>query len=144
MALQGEQLFVEETAGRVADEIGLLTEISLQQNTVKHTTSLRTTLSIVERELLNWKTKNIDRYYDAELLIIDDLGTEIVNNFTRSYLYEVINTRINNRKCTIINTNLSKNEIEERYSERITSRLFGEYFPIIFKGTDIRRQKIMK
>ena len=90
------------------------------------------------------KAKDIDRYYDADLLIIDDLGTEIANNFTRSYLYEVINTRINNRRCTIINTNLTKNEIEERYSERITSRLFGEYFPIIFKGTDIRKQKIMK
>lgn len=90
------------------------------------------------------KEINTDRYYTADLLIIDDLGTEVVNNFTRSYLYEVINTRINNRKCTFINTNLSKKEIEEKYSERITSRLFGEYYPIIFSGTDIRRQKRMK
>jgi DNA replication protein DnaC len=56
----------------------------------------------------------------------------------------VINSRINNRKCTFINTNLSRKEIEEKYTERITSRLFGEYYPLPFAGTDIRRQKRMK
>ena len=90
------------------------------------------------------KTKNTDRYYDADLLVIDDFGTELVNNFTRSYIYDVINTRINTRKSTLINTNLSRKELEEKYEERITSRLFGEYFPIIFKGTDIRKQKLRK
>ncbi len=87
---------------------------------------------------------NLDRYYSADLLIIDDLGTELVNQFTLSCLYDVINSRINNRKCTFINTNYSKKEIEAKYNERITSRLFGEYYPILFSGTDIRRQKIMK
>ena len=77
-------------------------------------------------------------------MIIDDLGTEVVNQFTLSCLYDVINTRINNRKSTFINTNLSRKDIEAKYSERITSRLFGEYYPILFSGTDIRRQKKMK
>ena len=85
-----------------------------------------------------------DRYYTADLLIIDDLGTEVVNQFTISCIYDVINSRINNRKCTIINTNLNKKEIENKYSERITSRLFGEYYPIPFVGVDIRKQKLMK
>ncbi len=84
-----------------------------------------------------------ERYYEADLLIIDDLGTEIVNQFTLSCLYDVINSRINSKKCTFINTNLSQNEIEAKYSERITSRLFGEYYPIPFSGTDIRLQKRM-
>ena len=85
-----------------------------------------------------------ERYYTADLLIIDDLGTELVNQFTLSCLYDVINSRINNRKCTFINTNLNKNEIETKYNERITSRLFGEYYPLPFTGTDIRKQKRMK
>ena len=88
--------------------------------------------------------KNTERYYSSDLLIIDDLGTEVVNQFTLSCLYDVINSRINNRKCTFINTNLSKKEIEAKYNERITSRLFGEYYPILFTGLDIRQQKRMK
>ena len=89
-------------------------------------------------------TKSTDRYYGADLLIIDDLGTEVVNQFTLSCLYDVINSRINNRKCTFINTNLNKKEIEAKYSERITSRLFGEYYPLLFVGTDIRKQKVKR
>ena len=88
--------------------------------------------------------RSTDRYYSADLLIIDDLGTEVINQFTLSCLYDVINSRINNRKCTFINTNLNKKEIEAKYSERITSRLFGEYNPILFTGTDIRKQKRVK
>ena len=87
---------------------------------------------------------DLSRYAEAELLIIDDLGTEMTNQFTLSCLYDVINQRINQRRCTVINTNLSYKELETRYSERITSRLLGEYRPLIFKGTDVRRQKITK
>ena len=92
----------------------------------------------------NGEGRDTERYYGADLLIIDDLGTEVINQFTVSCLYDVINSRINNRKCTFINTNLTKKEIEEKYSERITSRLFGEYYPLPFSGTDIRKQKMMK
>ena len=84
------------------------------------------------------------RYAEAELLILDDLGTEVCNQFTLSCIYDVINMRINNRRSTIINTNLSSKEIEAKYNERIYSRLIGEYYPILFSGTDIRRQKISK
>ena len=84
------------------------------------------------------------RYAEAELLIIDDLGTEVSNQFTLSCIYDVINMRINARKSTIINTNLSSKEIEAKYNERIYSRLIGEYSPILFAGTDIRKQKISR
>ncbi|MBR4012792.1 MAG: ATP-binding protein [Clostridia bacterium] len=87
------------------------------------------------------KAHDVRRYYEADLLIIDDLGTEISNKFTQSCIYEVINTRINNRKSTIINTNLNSTEIKSVYSERIASRILGEYMPALLVGVDIRRQK---
>lgn len=87
---------------------------------------------------------DLSQYYDSELLIIDDFGTEVVNQFTVSCVYDVINTRINNRRSTIINTNLTKKDIEDKYGERIASRLFGEYYPIRFLGTDIRYQKLRR
>ena len=88
--------------------------------------------------------RDTSRYYDAQLLIIDDFGTEVVNQFTVSCMYDVINARINNRKSTIINTNLSHKEVEQKYGERIASRLFGEFNPIRFMGVDIRRQRLTK
>ena len=90
------------------------------------------------------KGTKTNRYYDADLLIIDDFGTELSNQFTVSCFYDVINSRINNRKCTIINTNLNQSEIEAKYGERIASRLLGEYRQMVFSGIDIRRQKLTK
>lgn len=87
-------------------------------------------------------TADISRYYSADLLIIDDLGTEISNQFTISCIYEIINSRMIATKSTIINTNLKRQELVTRYGDRISSRLFGEYHPAIFKGKDIRGQKI--
>lgn len=84
------------------------------------------------------------RYYGADLLIIDDFGTEISNQFTVSCFYDIINSRMISGRSTIINTNLNKDEIKERYGDRITSRLFGEYLPVVFRGRDIRMQKIGK
>jgi len=80
-------------------------------------------------------------FFDAELLIIDDLGTEITNQFTLSCLYSVLNSRLVSGKSTLINTNLSPEELRHRYADRITSRLFGEFRPLLFSGRDIRAQK---
>ena len=83
-----------------------------------------------------------EKYLECDLLIIDDLGTEIITNSTVSYLYNIINTRINKRLPIIISTNLNAKEIRAMYHERITSRLFGEFTIIKFEGTDVRRRKI--
>lgn len=83
-----------------------------------------------------------EKYFETELLILDDLGTELTNQFTVSCLYNVINTRLNRQKSTIINTNLTVTELRDRYDDRITSRLLGEYRPLLFKGKDIRAQKL--
>jgi len=84
------------------------------------------------------------RYFECDLLILDDLGAEMTNRFTVSCLYNIINTRINHNRSTIMNTNLTWEELRKRYTDRITSRLFGEFMPLEFFGTDIRAQKLRK
>lgn len=86
----------------------------------------------------------IERYFECDLLIIDDLGTEIINQFTVSTLYNLLNDRLSRKKPTIISTNLSKEDIQKKYTDRITSRMFGEYQVLFFMGTDVRAQKLMK
>ncbi len=85
-----------------------------------------------------------ERYTQCELLIIDDLGTEENSQYAMTVLYNLINQRANSNLPTIINTNLDKNALLNRYAERITSRLFGQYLPMVFPGRDIRMQKLMK
>ena len=87
---------------------------------------------------------DVSRYSECELLILDDLGTEVANQFTNSCLYLVLNNRINLHRPTIISTNLSSKEIKERYTDRIASRILGDFKPLLFVGTDVRRQKLTK
>ena len=83
-----------------------------------------------------------DRYLACELLIIDDLGTEQLTQFTLATLYHLLNTRLNHGKQTVINTNVTGEELQARYESRITSRLLGEYDVLLFSGNDIRMQKL--
>lgn len=80
----------------------------------------------------------VRRYTLCDLLIFDDLGTEMTTAFTVSALYELINTRLTAGKKTVINTNLSVSDISARYSPQISSRLAGEYQVLPFFGRDIR------
>jgi len=82
-----------------------------------------------------------DRSFSAELLIIDDLGTEGVGAFTESFIYNVIDTRICKGMPTVVSTNLDARALSERYGERIFSRLLGVYKPLVFCGNDIRFEK---
>lgn len=84
----------------------------------------------------------LKRYMQSDLLIIDDLGCEMITQFTVSCIYNLINSRLSEGLSTIINTNLTQNELREKYADRITSRIFGEFRPLIFIGTDIRQQKL--
>ncbi len=89
-----------------------------------------------------------DRYshiLNCDLLIIDDLGTELVNTFTISSLFTVLNERLLLRKATVISTNLSFDQIEARYSERIASRINSSYQLVKMFGKDIRiNKKLLK
>jgi len=87
--------------------------------------------------------RKTDRYFSCDLLIIDDLGAELSNQFTASCLYNLINTRYNTGKSCIISTNLTHPEIEKRYSQRVLSRLLGQYQNLQFTGRDIRMMKKM-
>lgn len=80
-------------------------------------------------------------YRDCDLLIIDDLGTEMTTEFVKAALYEVVNTRLLGQKTSLISTNLDENNLEARYGGQIASRLVGSYRVIYFLGDDIRRMK---
>ncbi len=82
--------------------------------------------------------------FRCDLLIIDDLGTEVSNAFTNSMLYTCINERQLQRKSTVISTNLSLEQLRDRYSERIFSRITGNYTLWKLIGKDIRVLKRME
>ena len=83
----------------------------------------------------------VKRCLECDLLILDDLGTEMTTAFTISALYELINTRLVTSKKTIVSSNLTIHELRRRYSEQIMSRLEGEYQVLTFRGDDIRRKR---
>ncbi|MCM1183017.1 MAG: ATP-binding protein [Roseburia sp.] len=79
--------------------------------------------------------------YECDLLIIDDLGTELTNAFVSSQLFSCLNNRHQRRKATIITTNLSLGELRDRYSDRIFSRITSNYEVCKLTGDDIRMRK---
>ena len=79
-----------------------------------------------------------DSLFTADLLIIDDLGAELNNNFTNSQLFNIVNSRMIDGKKMIINTNLTPNELSAVYGDRIFSRIFHKFIPMAFFGKDLR------
>jgi len=84
---------------------------------------------------------SIKRFCLCDLLILDDLGTEMTNSVTVAALYELVNSRLTGGKKTIISTNLTEAELGSRYSLQIASRISGEYEILRFTGEDIRLLK---
>ena len=78
---------------------------------------------------------------ECDLLILDDVGSEFQTSFTKNIIYNIINFRISHQKPTIISTNLELEELETIYSQRLVSRLWGEYVIMNFVGRDIRQVK---
>ncbi|MEE1186616.1 MAG: ATP-binding protein [Acutalibacteraceae bacterium] len=78
---------------------------------------------------------------NCDLLIIDDLGAEFSTQFNLSAVYNIINTRMQSCKPTIISTNLEANDLQERYGQRIMSRIIGNFDTFRFIGNDIRQLK---
>ncbi|GFN36713.1 ATP-binding protein [Tepidimicrobium xylanilyticum] len=79
-----------------------------------------------------------DLLFEADLLIIDDLGTELSNAFTNAEIFNIVNTRLINNTKTIISTNLTPKEISEIYTERVFSRILDRFIPLKFFGPDLR------
>lgn len=90
-----------------------------------------------DEEAKDWDAELLD----ADLLIIDDLGTEFSTVFTASELFRIINDRKLSGRSVVISTNLTPNELTNHYSDRVTSRLMGEYQSLKFVGQDIRLAK---
>ena len=85
--------------------------------------------------------KQYPHIFESDLLIIDDLGTELANSFTMTGFFLVINERILRKKSTIISTNLSPEEILTTYTERCASRIISNYTMLKLSGSDIRLKK---
>lgn len=105
---------------------------------------------ILEKKKFNKANENtneiqnqFDYILDCDLLIIDDLGTELTNSFINTQLYLCINERYLREKSTIISTNLSLNNINSEYSERIFSRIISNYTLLKIIGEDIRLKKCL-
>lgn len=79
--------------------------------------------------------------YHCDLLIIDDLGTELTNNFVASQLFSILNERHLRHKATVISTNLNLSDLSQRYSERVFSRLASNYEICKLSGQDVRTYK---
>ncbi len=102
-----------------------------------------TILDILERRRFRRDESEVTDYeysmlFESDLLIIDDLGTEVSNSFTNAEIFNIVNTRLLSGKKTIISTNLTPNEISEIYTDRIFSRIFDKFIPLKFYGKDIR------
>ncbi|MCF0138300.1 MAG: ATP-binding protein [Oscillospiraceae bacterium] len=80
----------------------------------------------------------VSRMLDCDLMILDDLGTEMITSVSLSALYTLINSRLLKGRPTIISTNLSDEELKKRYTPQIISRIQGEFTLLPFSGQDIR------
>ena len=88
------------------------------------------------------EAKRIIEYISSvDLLIIDDLGTEFRTPYIDSILFDIINTRTNENQHMIISTNLTPSQLETTYSERISSRILGNFELLLFFGNDLRLNK---
>ncbi|MCI6053894.1 ATP-binding protein [Dysosmobacter sp.] len=84
---------------------------------------------------------DVNRVMTCDLLILDDLGTEMTTAFVQSALYQILNTRLMERRSTILSTNLKVVELAGRYGAQTASRIEGEYQILPFFGKDIRIQR---
>lgn len=94
------------------------------------------------------KTQNSDAavfnslVYNCDLLIIDDLGSEMTNDFVRNQMFSIVNIRAVNGRKTIISSNLTQDELQERYEQRTFSRISSYYNTYKFIGRDLRMPKL--
>ncbi|MBQ8623535.1 MAG: ATP-binding protein [Oscillospiraceae bacterium] len=80
----------------------------------------------------------LETLLNADLVILDDLGSEFSSSFNSASIYNIINSRANMGKPTVVSTNLSLEDLQARYDDRIISRLLGMYLTLRFIGSDIR------
>lgn len=117
-------------------------EISLKDFSVVYDTCINILTNFENQKFSNQNlasAESIEKYFNCDLLIIDDLGTEMVTSFTTPTLYNLLNQRIITKKPMIVNTNFVLPELSKKYTSAIASRFDGEFAHIHFFGNDIRR-----
>ena len=104
--------------------------------------SAQTAFDVVEKEHFSNDGDTLTTLCDAELLILDDLGTEFISPYVTSCLYSLINTRVCRRLPTIYTSNIiDDKDLQRRYTEKIVSRLLGSCETLYFCGQDIRLEE---
>ena len=145
-SLKSDSLFIlgQTGVGKTHISLSIAKEVSSRGYTVAYG-SLLNYLRIIEKEHFgrtpNSETDTLQILIDTDLLILDDLGSEFQTSFYESTLYNIINSRINLGRPTIISSNLSVDELQKNYNERIISRLFSVFTTLMFFGKDIRQLK---
>lgn len=138
---QGNLLFVGGTGlGKTFLSSCIATSVARQGHSVTYETASHL-FSNMEKDRFNPDEKTqqvVRRYAECDLLIIDDLGTELPGNFVTAALYNLVNDRLLAGKPMVISTNLTVDEIRSRYSPQIASRLQGNFIGLTFFGEDIR------
>lgn len=92
----------------------------------------------------NYSAEEMNQYeylFQADLLILDDLGTEFITDFTRPQLYQCVNERLLSNKATIISTNMDLEALRDVYDERLSARIIERYTGIPFYGDNVRHKK---
>jgi len=137
----GNLLFLGKTGlGKTHLSLAIANEVVLKGYGVVYG-SVQSFLRQIEREHFGKDNKGentLQSLIDCDLLILDDLGSEFSTQFTVSVIYDIINSRMLTGRPVIISTNLDLSEMEQRYTERVVSRIIGSYRLLQFDGVDIR------
>lgn len=120
-----------------------IAKVLLDKNKIVIYQTAFTILDILERRRFGKDKNDLNDFkynllFEADLLIVDDLGTEVSNTFTNAEIFNIVNTRLISGKKTIISTNLTPKEITEIYTDRVFSRILDKFIPLKFFGKDLR------
>lgn len=138
-------IFGDTGLGKTHISLAIANEVIRSGHSVIYDSAINI-LRQIEKEHFNQyrSSDTLDLILDVDLFIIDDLGTEFESKFYNSVIYNIVNTRLNRKKPTIISTNMDFSAIANRYSGKIASRITAMYKCLEFKGDDIRLQKVIK
>ena len=133
--------------GKTHLSLAIASEVMSKGFAVIYSTASEITRKMSDRYFHNKSNNEIDYLkliVETDLFILDDLGTEFDSAFSKSAIFDIINSRIPLNRPTIINTNLSPRDLEKKYGERIVSRIFSTLNTLSFKGTDNRKHNTIK
>lgn len=137
-------LYGEPGLGKTFLSAAIAREVSERGFSVVYDTASGIFSRFEEQKFGDGDETEVMRILKCDLLILDDLGTELTTAFVTSALYRLVSERLMAKRSTIINTNLKPREIAGRYSAQIASRLEGEYEILPVFGSDIRLLKKME